>query len=430
MANFDVSFLNPKMRTSSGNYDFLVDQLDIKRNQLESDGKLSPGDYDILTKQARDIYSHPGLTSAQRSNVLVKISQYSQEKSTSGLKDNNDISKLNREIKDDMAKNAMLFGNNPELLLRTNADALRLKVDSLSQSIDSLNNAGDDASNHLNEYNDTINQYNDSLQALDDIKNHKPGEKPTSNYVAYLTTNSQGEITDVKIGRTGSQTGYAETNGLYGGLQIYGKVNRKEFGENVFQLGNTTFKASDLLLQDPDTPGALRNAPLFSQKTSGGRSRGVVIDKYDQVDLSQVRPQSSIRAGGWAEGEKGFLYQRQDDGSYKKFVNANKAQLGISDNDIIKMPRVMEQGILPSVRETVDGSKPFSAPISPAAAPVATSTPQQSVPTSTPQQQTQGAGTSRTPSPVERAASSIAGVAGKALNVGKGILSYIFSRGQ
>lgn len=426
MAQFDVSFLNPKMRTSSGDYGFLVDQLDIKRNQLESDGKLSPGDYDILSREAQKIYSHPGLTPAQRSNVLVKISQYKQEKSTSGLKDSNDLARLNREIKDDMAKNAMLFGNNPAVLLKANSDALRLKIDSLSQSIDALNNAGDDPSSHLNEYNDTLNAYNDSLQALDDVKNHKSGEKPTSNYVAYLTTNSSGEITDVSIGKTGSKTGYAETNGLYGGLQIYGKVNRKEFGKNIFQLGSNTFQGSDLTIQDPTTPGAFRSAPLVSQKTSQGRNLGVIPDQYDEVDLTQVRPQSSIRTGGWAEGEKGFLYQRLDDGSYKKYVNADKAQLGISENDIIKLPRVMEKGILPSVKETIDGSKPFTAPISPAAAPTPTApAPQAQAPA-----QQQPGGTSRTPSPTQRAPSTGPGIAEKVLNAGKGILNYLFSGGQ
>jgi hypothetical protein len=47
MANFDFSGIGVKAKTSA-DYGFLVDKLDIKRNQLESDGKLSPGDYDLL----------------------------------------------------------------------------------------------------------------------------------------------------------------------------------------------------------------------------------------------------------------------------------------------------------------------------------------------------------------------------------------------
>lgn len=430
MAGFDVSFLNPDIKTKSQDYGFLVDQLDIKRNQLEADGKLSPGDYDLLVKQARDIYSHPGLSAAQRSNVLVKISQYQQEKNTTALKDNNDISRLNNEVKNDLAKNGMLFGNNPQFLLRANADALRLKIDSLSQSIDQMNNSGQDSSNHLNELNDTISQFNDALQALDDVKNHKPGQKPTSNYVAYVTTNSKGEITDVQVGRTGSKTGYAETNGLYGGLQIYGKINRKEFGKNVFQLGNTTFQGSDLTIQDPSMPGAFRTAPLLSQGTTQGKNLGVIPDQYTEMDMNQVRPQSSVPSGGWAEGPTGFLYQRLDNGKYVKYVGADKKQLGIQDGQIMRIPNVMEQNLLPSVQQTIDGSKPFNPPVSPTLSPAATSTaPQASMGTQPTAQQPTG-GTSRTQSPVERAASSIAGVAGAAINKGKGILSYIFGGGQ
>src|SRR5436309_649399 len=111
MPAFDFSNITKKAGTDFG---FLVDQLDIKRNQLESDGKLSPGDYDLLTKQAQTIYAHPGLSPAQRSNVLVKISQYTQEKKVTAQKDSNDIKRLNNNLQDDHLKNAMLFGNNPQ----------------------------------------------------------------------------------------------------------------------------------------------------------------------------------------------------------------------------------------------------------------------------------------------------------------------------
>ena len=431
MPAFDFSGIGLKPK-SSPDYGFLVDQLDIKRNQLESDGKLSPGDYDLLIKQARQIYSNPALSPAQRSNVLVKISQYDQEKKTSTQKDLGDIGKLNNEVQDDMRKNVMLFGNNPSTLLQANADALRMKIDRLSQTIDSLNYAGADASNHINEYNDTLSQYSDALQAIDDVKNFKAGSKPASNYVAYVTTNSKGEITDVSVGKTGSKTGYAETNGLYGGLQIYGKVNRKEFGKNVFVMGNDTFSGSDLTIQDPTTPGAFRSAPLLAQGTSQGKNFGVIPDQFKEVDLSQTRTQTAIPAGSFAQGANGFLYERLPNGQYKKYVNTTAQKLGVPDTNIIKIPRTMEQYITPSVTETIDGSKPFNPPISAGSVgplPSATSSIPQTPAGAQPQAPTPG-GTSRTPSPTTRAPQDAQGIGTKALNFGKGVLNYLFGGGQ
>lgn len=424
MPAFDFSGIRAK---SAPDYGFLVDQLDIKRNQLESDGKLSPGDYDLLTKQAQQIFANPSLTPAQRSNVLVKISQYKSEKQTSSQKDLNDISRLNNSTQDDMRKNVMLFGNNPRVLLQANADALRMKIDRLSQSIDQLNYSGADASNHINEYNDTLGQYNDVLQAMDDVKNFKTGGKPTSNYVAYVTTNSKGEVTDVNVGKTGSKTGYAETNGLYGGLQIYGKVNRKEFGKNIFVIGNDTFSGSDLTIQDPTTPGAFRSAPLLSQGIAQGKNFGVIPDQFKSVDLTQTRTQTAIPAGGFAQGANGFLYERLPNGQYKKYVNTTPEKLGVSPNNIIKIPGTMEQYITPSVTETIDGSKPFnpvsSAPfIGPQLPPAASSTQPsaQSAPT------TQGGGTSRTPGPTTRSPQDAQGLGSKIMSGAKSFLGSIF----
>ncbi|MBI4119364.1 MAG: hypothetical protein HY456_00775 [Parcubacteria group bacterium] len=427
MPAFDFSGIGVKAKSSD--YGFLVDQLDIKRNQLETDGKLSPGDYDILTAEARKIYSHPGLSPAQRSNVLVKISQYSQEKQNSKQKDFNDISRLNRDFKDDVSTNAMMFGNNPSLLLRANSDALKAKLSRLSGSIDLLSNAGDDASAHINEFNQTLGDYNDALQALDDVKNHKPGQKSASNFVAYITTNSKGEITSVDIGKNGSKTGYAETNGLYGGLQVYGKPNTKDNGKNVFVLGDTQFKGSDLLIQDPSVPGSFRSAPLLSTDVSGGKNFGIVnaTDVPKDINLATVRSQGSIPSGKFAEGQSGFLYENLGNGKYKKYIGKAAAdkRAQITDSDVINIPSVMEKNILPSVEQTVDGSVPFTAPISPSSTPVPTSTqPQAQTPAPAP------SGTSRTVSPTTRAPQSAGGIAQKALQVGKGILGYLFGGGE
>ena len=146
MAVFDVSFLNPNAKRGSGGYGVLVDQLSILENQLESNGKLSAGDYDYLTSEAEKLRNHPSLTNDQRSNVDVKISAYKKGKQVSGLKDTQDIGRLNREMKDDFNKNSLLFENNPKVLLKANADALQAKLEMLTDSITSREGASDDSS--------------------------------------------------------------------------------------------------------------------------------------------------------------------------------------------------------------------------------------------------------------------------------------------
>lgn len=432
MANFDVSFLNPKLRkSSSSDYGFLVDQLDIKQSQLESDGKLSPGDYDLLAGMAEKIYSHPGLSPSQRSNIEVKIANYKQKKSTDSLKDANDISRINREIGDDMSKIGLRFANDPEKFLTAKAATLNAKIDSLSESINQLESAGDDTSNHINELNSTLSEYNDTLQALDDVKGSVGASAPKSDYAAYVTTNSKGEIVDLKIDRIGGQSGYNETNGLYGGLQVYGKVNRKDAsGNKIFQLGNQTFTASDVVI--PNADGSMKPSVLISSDKQKSSKGGITISQsgYTPVDLTQVRPQSSIREGGWVEGEKGFLYQRQGDGSYRKYVNSDKTKLGITDNDILRVPRSFEQSIIKNVTETVDGSATPEAPVpmtmfsQPAGpAPVAGMT------TTTEPTKSQGKSTPNTGgAPTERAPQSSQGIAQKAIGAAKGFLGRLFGQ--
>lgn len=430
MANFDVSFLNPKLRgTSSQDYGFLVDQLDIKRNQLEADGKLSPGDYKLLTAEAQKIYAHPGLTPAQRSNIEVKISSYQSDSNKNLSKDANNISRINREIKDDMSKIGLRFSNQPTKFLEAQAAAYNAKIDSLSESINQLEAAGDDATEHYNELTTTLDDYNNTLQALDDVTNYKGGSAPTSNYAAYVVTNSKGEVVDLKVDRVGAQGGYVETNGVYGGLPLYGKVNRKEFGKNVFTLGSQTFSAKDTVIPGPD--GTLKPSTLISTAQQKNAKGGFSIAQsgYSPVDLASVKPQSAIRSGGWIEGEKGFLYQRQDDGSYKKYINSDKEKLGITDNDIIKVPRSYESGIMNNVVETIDGSVPTQAPVPDASMvgpmPQATTTPQRAATTTPPQ--AQPAGRSQTGgAPTERSPQTSQGIVGKAIGVAKGFFSNLF----
>lgn len=432
MGVIDVSFLNKNLRKSSAkDYGFLIDQLEIKQNELESDGKLSAGDFDLLTREYQKLYSHPGLSQEQRSNIDVKISALQRRKSVDALSESSDIQRLNREVRDDLSKINMRFGNDPKTYLNAKSVLLNAKIDRLSDSINSLENSGADASAHYNELNSALLEYQDALQALDDSENYSPGSAPQSNYAAYVVTNSQGEIVDMKIDRIGAQSGYVETNGIYGGFQVYGKVNRKEFGKNVFVLGNKTFSANDVVIPGPD--GSLRPSILISsdkQKRGGGFT--IAESGYSDIDPVAVRTQSAIRSGGWIEGEKGFLYQKQSDGTYKKFVNHDKTKLGITDNDIIRVPRSYEQNILKDVSETIDASSMPATPL-PSVFEPASSAP--STPTGfTPQQPTQpttlGAGRARTGGPIERSPLEAGSLASRTLQSAGGFLSRLFGGGQ
>lgn len=433
MATFDVSFLNKNMRKSAGkDYGFLVDQLSIKENQLSADGKLSPGDYDLLLGEAQKLYSHPGLTSSQRSNVQVKMSGYEKSKKVDGLRDSSDITRINREVGDDTSKNVIRFGNDPLKFLQTQAAIQSAKISQLSDSIDRMEAAGDDTSNYYNELNATLQDFNDTNQALADVQTYDKSGNPKTDFAAYAVTNSQGEIIDLKIKRSGGESGYIPTNGVYGGLPVYGKANRKENGMSVFQFGGQKFIESDSLVTGPD--GISQQRVLVSG--GGGRGGITVNGKNVDIDPSVVRTQSSIRTGQWAEGEKGFLYQRLADGSYKKHVNSDKEQLGISDENIIKIPRSFEQGILKDVRETVDGAMPVALPVpttldqgSPqASANLATTTPAQSAAQSISPDQPAATGTPRTPAPTQRSPQGASAVAGEETGKAKGFFSRLFGK--
>lgn len=377
MAVFNVSFANTKTKALGKDYGYLVDQLDIMESQLQSDGKLSPGDYDLLSKRAQQIYAYPGLTPAQRSNIEVKIASYGSKKSRDVIHDQNDIARLNRELEDDARKSSMLLGNNPTAYLQAQVALQDARVSRLADAIDNLDGSGDDSSAAINEYNTALQDYQDALEALDVAQKHQLGGAPKSGFAAYITTNNSGEITDVKIKREGTQSGYLETNGLYGGMKIYGKLNRKENGQNLFVLGNDTYRGNDFISLGSD--GSMRSAPLLSSRTTQGKNFGAVqfAKSYVDMDAATTKTQSAIRAGGWVEGSDGFLYQKGTDGKYTKYVNVSKDQLNVRDSDIIKVPRSMEQSIVPMVTKTIDSApapklpQPTTADMSmgPAAAP-------------------------------------------------------------
>lgn len=438
MSVFNVSFANKKTQSSGQDYGILVDQLDILESTLAADGKLSSGDYTLLTQKAQQLYGHPGLSPAQRSNIEVKIASYKSSGSKSGLKDAQDISQLNNEIQDDERKASMLRGNNPTKFLEAQSAIQSAKVRQLADAINSLDQSGSDSSAHVNEYNDALTAYQDTLQALEYVQGHQAGAAPTSDYAAYITTNNDGEIVGVKIGREGSVTGgkYYETNGLYGGLKIYGLMNHKENGKSVFLLGNQKYSGTDVMIPGPD--GTMKNTVLVNESIQKGKpgmftsavagyTEGVVVDPT--TGQSNVRTQSAIRSGGYAMGSKGFIYKKNDDGSYTKYVSADKEKLGISDNQIINIPNSMEQSILGSVRETVPMSVSApTLPVSPTLAPVTgpTSAPVSAAPANS----SRLPAGSPPPQPTDRSPQSAQGLASRVKAGAKSFLAGLFGGGQ
>jgi hypothetical protein len=369
MASFNVSFLNPNAKKKSAKtYGILTDQLSMMEDRLAEDGMLSPGDYDLLQRKGQEIYSHPSLTPAERSNVSVKLSEYKKQGNLVKIKKTDDIPRVNREIQDDMAKNRIHNADNPTNFLQVQAKVYAAKLDQLSTSIDRLEASGGDATEHYNELTNTTNDYQDTLQALDDVSNYQAGATPTSNYATYLTTNARGEIVDMKISRIGASTGYSETNGVYQGLPVYGKINRKDAsGNKIFQLGNEVYSAPDVTI--PGADGTMKSSVLISsdrQKTAGKGGFTIAQSGYKDVDLTQVKPQQGIPEGGWVQGDKGSLYQRKSDGTYSKYINYNKEDLGIEDYQLTRMPQSFMQGIASSVDTTDDkmASTTFGLPTS------------------------------------------------------------------
>lgn len=410
--------MNPKFRKSSADYGFLVDQLDILESQLESDGKLSPGDFDLLNKKAQGIYSHPGLSNAQRSNIDVKMASYSSKKKSSQVKDAGDISKINQEFNNNMTKVKMAAANNPTEFLKAQSDFLRVKERKISDAIATAEGAGDDASNLYSEWAFANKDLADSLQALDDIEK---GNKNTS-YGAYVVTNSKGEVVDIKIGRTGTVSGYQPTNAIYGGLPLYGKTNRKnDIGENIFMIGNKEFKEGSEFITSESGMGQTKRLVYGGQRSPYG---GQVIGAGTiEINPEEVVPQDYIPDGGWARGQKGFLYQKTANG-FTKVVNADPTKRGINESEILNIPRELEGSITGSVFETVDDSIPAPLPTPITAEP----NPSQATTTATTTPGVLGAGRGKTGGPTESSPKTGMGLAASTYEKAKGFLGRLFAR--
>ncbi len=427
-----------KAKGSGTGYNALVDLLSIRENELASDGKLSPGDIDLLVSEARKLRNNPSLSDDQRSNIDVKISGYQKQKSVDQINDGSNVGRMNRDIADDNRANTMLVGNNPSAFVQLRSRSLYGKLDQLKNSIDTLEAAGADSSSQMMEYSKTLTELQDVEQAKNDMAAYDGGDKPSSDMVAFISTNSKGEITGVDIGRFGANQGYLRTNALYGGLQVYGRPN----GENKFVLGNNQYHPVDIMKPDPSNPLAPSYKILLSDDTAD--RNGIVssgqIGTFKPLDTNTLRTQSFVDKGGWAEGLNGTLYQANGDGTYRKYVNVkDRSKLeGFDQTSVLPVPSNMESIFSAKSTSTFDdtsfetgisdvgSSALYGPPAPPGVNPV--TPPTQNFPASARQIDTsvQGPGSSRTPAPATRSPGTAIGYAGQTIDKAKGFLGRIF----
>lgn len=418
-------------------YNALTDELTILENALETDGELSPGDYKLLTEHAQTLYSNPALTPTQRSNINVKISQYQKGRGVATIKQSTDTTDLDNELKDSQIENVRALGNSPLDFAQANYDAAVAKVARISDKIDTTEDAGANATKLRLEYANAINEARDAQQVIQDMSTHQKGGPPNSKKVAFITTNDNGEIVDVKFGRPGEQAKFAPTNGTYGGLQVYGLPNGVENGNKVFRLGDTTFDAPDILEPDPNNPLATRVRPLIAKDTQrqAGKTDLAQIGIYKDFDQSNMRTQSFVSEGGWMKGEKGALYKKEN-GRYTKYINTTLEEQGINENSVIAIPKSYEKSIINDVTDTKDiaALKVQATPAVNAAmvggnAGMVEQTPGDPSQTAAPVTGLPGPTSRVSPStnqPTERAPSSAGGVAARTVKGAKNYLASIF----
>ena len=360
MAVFNVSFLNPKLRTSGAGEEgisVLMNQLTILENDLQKDGYLAPADYDILLDKAQKLQSTPGLTANQRSRIDVKVSDLTQQKSNSAFDRSGDLDEMNDVFKNEAFEDVIMAGSDPLQFLNGRVASLQAKAEQLQEEITRRETSGQDVSDHMNEYNETINNLQDRFRAIDGMSN--AGDNPVDGYAAFVTTNNRGEIVDVDYNRFNSRSGYVETDGMINGFQVFAKPNKKEGGKNVFIIGNETFSAVDSVVPDPLNPGSFKPQALRSEsRQSGGIFKTARGGSLFNIPSETLQTQSYIPRNSWAKGVDGSVYKRLESGGYQKYLNARPEDIdGYDPARALNIPRQYEQGISRNVTETIDASE-------------------------------------------------------------------------
>ena len=346
MAVFNVASAfgqRTKKKGGGSGYGILLDRLSDKETILGADGNLSPGDSSLLIQDYQKLYASAG-TASQKSKVLKKITTLEANVNKTQLAKQQDIGVLNKEVNDDKLKTAMLYGNNPQVLLSKREASLRIKVQQLDSAITSLEESGQSAAGHYMEYRNAQIELDNLVRAQGDMFAIANGENIQSDYTAYLTNNNRGEIIGVEIAPRGSLKGYSDLEGVfYGGLTTAGKP-RKEGEEQVFNLGNNRFAASNSFSIGPNGQVTLGSDKLTSPDIQG---------RYD-INSETVRNQDIIRSGGYAKGDKGFFYKNNGDGTYTKYLNADAKKLNIDESQVLPIPKDYETAINSQVSDTQD----------------------------------------------------------------------------
>jgi len=353
-------------KSSGQDYSYLIDQLQIKENQLGVDGVLSSGDYDELMDNTYQMLSNPGLTSAQRGDLTVKISSYKKSKSVAAINKDSDIGTINREYKDNMTTSVNIDGNDPNSFLQDKAFFLKNKINQLNSAIDQTSVAEGDISKYTGEIREATLEWQNVYESLAVIENHVPGDSPKSGTVAYVETNDKGQIIDVDYTRVGSKSGYLETNAVMGGFQVHGKLNRKEGDDNVFLLGGDRYKAADVMLPDPITGGMKASTLVYDDPTQTGMK--ISSGGYHEVGIADedgtplLSTQGIIGTDGWGKGPTGNLYNRMMDGSNVKYTGEaaikKMQELESSNTRILNLNRVNEGTVNQFSTETVSTITP------------------------------------------------------------------------
>ena len=144
---------------------------------------------------------------------------------------------------------------------------------------------------------------------------------------------------------------------MINGLSVYGKVNDKRDGKNLFFLGGSIFSAADRLEADPENPGQFKPTKLVADVKQMGPFK-IGEAGYVNMDTKSLRVQSYLPRDSWAKGMSGSIYKRRQDGGYTKYINLqSRADYGDIPNpeDMMKIHPNVENSIMRSgVDETVD----------------------------------------------------------------------------
>ena len=431
MPVFNIAGVLGKGKKSGSTYNALSDLLAIRENMLASDGNLSPGDYDLLIKEAQQLRSNPGITNDQRSNIDVKISSYKKEKSVKAIDRRANTGDMNTGLENDNRISTLVAGNNPAAYLAMRVKSLGAYLSQAADAINEADAAGEDTGTLTIQYDKLLSEFQDTQKAYESASTYNNEAQPTSDYTAYISTNSKGEITDVSIGKFGAKSGYLRTNAIYGGMQVWGKPN----AENKFVLGDTAYKPRDIMLPDPTNPLAPGYKVLLPENTADKDVQSVVstgnFGSFTPIDLNKVRPQTFTEAGGWVKGMNGAYYQDKGNGTYKKYVNVKDPALisGFDPSNVLPVPKNYEDLIGSQSDETIDGAALAgpSLPVGFVSSPQQSSTP---APSTTPSP-AQGAPMSyapeaRTSAPVSRAPQTAKGLAGQTIDKAKAFLGKMF----